>query len=813
MDRAMRTLAIVALAAMAGEAAAQSSLPPELQPNPQAAALAQPAPRWPRAIVLEQGTLTVYQPQLEKLEGVTLTGRCATSWQPKAGGETVFGVFWFDARVLVDKDARTMQVEKLIVTKVRYPNVTPEKEKRVAGVIEAEVPKWDITGSLDEVQASVAVTQQELKSEKGLSAAPPKIFWATDPAVLLVYDGEPIVRPLEQTGLVRAVNTPMFVVGDPSAKKVFLAGGGFWYEAPDAKGPWTPNATPTPAVKAVYDKNPPPPPPAPPAPQEGEVAPPPPAPKAPPRIIVVTSPTELIVFDGKPSYVPVGSGGNLLYADNTNTKVLVHVPTSETFVLLSGRWYKAASLDGPWAHVRPDKLPAAFKSIPPDSPVGDVRTFVTGTDEATDAVADAQIPQTTAVKRDQAIEVTYDGEPKFKKIEGTKLGYAVNTQFSVIVDEAAPGKYWCCHQAVWYVAQAPKGPWAVSDKRPPSIDQVPASAPVYNTKYVYVYQSTPEVVYVGYLPGYVGSYPYYGTVVYGTGYYYPPYVSPTVVYAYPATWGVHMTYSPYGGWGVGISYGTPFFSVGIHFGGYGGYYGPPGYRPYPPPYYGYRPPPPGYRPPPGRYPGYGGGYPGSRPGGPGGAGGVGGVGGVGGPGGVGGVGGVGGPGGAGGPGGPGRPGGPGGPGGASQLPAGGQRPGGGPTAGTLPSTNIYNRPENAGRNQQPSVSNRQQPSVGQQPNNVYGDRNGNVYRQNPGGGWDKNTGSGWQSAGAQPRQQPAGGGGNRASPQPTSYGGGGGGGGAPAGLNRDAAARNYGGGRGGGGGYGGGRGGGGGRRR
>ena len=43
----------------------------------------------------------------------------------------------------------------------------------------------------------------------------------------------------------------LVVVGDPSAKKVFLAGGGFWYEAPDPKGPWTANATPTPAVKAV----------------------------------------------------------------------------------------------------------------------------------------------------------------------------------------------------------------------------------------------------------------------------------------------------------------------------------------------------------------------------------------------------------------------------------------------------------------------------------------------------------------------------------------------------------------------------------
>src|SRR5439155_306349 len=83
-----------------------------------------------------------------------------------------------------------------------------------------------------------------------------------------------------------------------------------------------------------------------------------------------------------------------------------------------------------------------------------------------DAAADAQIPQTTAIKRNQTITVVYDGEPKFKEIEGTKLAYAVNTSFSVIRDT---DKYWACHQAAWYVSDAPKGPWKVSDKRPPSI--------------------------------------------------------------------------------------------------------------------------------------------------------------------------------------------------------------------------------------------------------------------------------------------------------------------------------------------------------
>lgn len=714
----MRAIAVVVCASLATVAPAEER-----------------APRWPRAIALEQGTFTVYQPQLEKLQGVTLAGRSAASWQPRAGGAPIFGVFWFDARVLVDKDRRELEVEQLTVTKVRFPNATPEKQRQVAKLLEAEVPRWDVHARLEDVQASIAVTEKERAGEKGLSVAPPRLVFSNEPAVLLSYDGEPALRPVPDTGLERVVNTAMFVVRDPAEQRLYLAGGTLWYAASDPKGPWRPNATPSPAVKALHASAP-----APPAPD--------PAgagtatrsrkPEGPPRIVVATEPTELIVFDGKPSWVPVGKDGTLLYADNADGKVLVHVPTSETFVLVSGRWYRAPSQDGPWTPVRPDRLPAAFRAIPPDSPAADLRAFVAGTPEADDALADAQIPQTAAVKRDRQLEVTYDGEPRFKRIEGTPIAYAVNTPFSVIQDS---GTYWCCHQAVWYVAASPKGPWTVSDRRPPSIDQVPPSAPVYNTKYVYVYQATPQVVYVGYLPGYVGAYPYHGTVVYGTGFWYPPYVGPVYCYPRPATYGVHVRYTSWGGWSVGVTYGTPFFAVGVHFGGYGGYYGPHGYRPpYPPPY-GYRPPPPGYRPPPPPPPGY-------------------------------------------------RP---------PPPPPPGYRPPPpprGPTPSQQATSNIYNRPENANRNVQPTPSTRQQPSVSSQPNDVYGDRNGNVYRQNANGGWDRNTAGGWQSAGAQPRAQPSGGaygGGARAAPQPAATSSGG----PPAGLGNDATARSRGGWRGG----------------
>ena len=179
------------------------------------------------------------------------------------------------------------------------------------------------------------------------------------------------------------------------------------------------------------------------------------------------------------------------------------VATGKVFVLISGRWYRAMkTLDGPWTVVRPDSLPAAFKDIPPASAIGDVRVSVAGTPEAEDAMLDAQVPQTAAIERDKAkLEVKYDGEPKFKQIEGTAVEYAVNTQSQVL---RINGKYYACDQAVWFVADKATGPWKVADSVPmDEIKKIPPSEPVYNVTNVTVYESTPEVVYVGYTPGYV----------------------------------------------------------------------------------------------------------------------------------------------------------------------------------------------------------------------------------------------------------------------------------------------------------------------
>ena len=129
------------------------------------------------------------------------------------------------------------------------------------------------------------------------------------------------------------------------------------------------------------------------------------------------------------------------------------------------------------------------------------------------------------------------------------------------------GKYYAVDDGVWFVSASPNGQWAVADSIPQEkISEIPPTSSSYNTTFVYIFESTPEVVYVGYYPGYQWSFPYYGVPVYGTGWYYPPYYRPGYYYPRYPTWGFHVGYNPWTGWNYGATWGGGFFTAGVIWG-------------------------------------------------------------------------------------------------------------------------------------------------------------------------------------------------------------------------------------------------------
>jgi len=136
--------------------------------------------------------------------------------------------------------------------------------------------------------------------------------------------------------------------------------------------------------------------------------------------------------------------------------------------------------------------------------------------------------------------------------------------------------YFAVDDGIWFIADKPEGPWKVSDQRPEEVDKIPPESEAYNVKYVYIYDATPDVVHVGYLPGYTWSFVYGGCVVYGTGYWYRPWYH-HYYYPRPVTWGFGVHWNPYTGWG--FSFGLSFGWVGWRFHPYAGWWGPRGFYP------------------------------------------------------------------------------------------------------------------------------------------------------------------------------------------------------------------------------------------
>ncbi len=502
---------------------------------------------WPLRIDSPGGLIAIYQPQPESLTGDKLAARAAISVTPPNAAEPVFGAMWMSARIFTDRDARMVTIVDLTVKRVRFPNQADEQQKQFADVIEQQVPKLHVAFSLDQLMTSLDVAEKEKAAADQLQTTPPKILVTNTLATLVIVDGEPKLQATDQPRVMRVINTPFVMLFDLDAKRYYLKAGEVWTSAADVTGQWDNVARVPASVAAVGDKI------AQPAQAADPNAPVNPPQRGPVRIVAAEEPTELIATDGEPAYTPL-PGNDLLYVSNTQSDVFMDVSSQNHYVLLSGRWYHSRTLKGPWEFTASETLPAAFAQIPTTSVKAHVLASVATTVQARDARLDARIPQTAAISRTSGrdLAVAYDGDPDFQPIEQTQVSYAVNTSHAVL---RVHDHYYCCHQAAWYDSAAPVGPWIVSVSVPEVIYTIPPSCPVYNVRYVYVYDSTPDVVYCGYLPGYTGCYVYGPTVVYGTGYVYRSW-DRHAYYGWPKTWGVGARYDDrIGTWGHGAVYG------------------------------------------------------------------------------------------------------------------------------------------------------------------------------------------------------------------------------------------------------------------
>ncbi len=512
---------------------------------------------WPRVVFRNGVTNTIYQPQLESWDYTTLKAMSAVAAQPTGAGQPTFGTIQITAKTRVDRATRTVFLEQLEIPEGSFPSAGDQAAAYLAA-LRSLLPREVTSISLDRLEASLAILQARARAaSQPLNNTPPAIIISTQPAMLVLVDGPPAYRPVEKTGLERIINTRALILRDKSGEHFLHLFDGY-VAAAALGGPWT-TADQVPkevknaenlAVKAKQvDLL---------AGQENPQTKQKPSLKTTPvpRLYVLSVPAELIVIQGEPQWAPLPPT-QLLYVTNTAAHVFKHLADQSTYLLVSGRWFRSMSFDGPWAFVPGAALPGDFAKIPDDSPKENVKASVPGTHQAEEAAIANGIPNTIRVDRQKAVldpPPQYDGAPKLALIEGTPLHYVVNCPTPVVQVDAHT--WYACQNGVWFVATSASGPWFVATSVPAVIYSIPPSCPLHYLVYSRIYRADATTVWVGVTPGYYGTVVCPdGTVVYGTGYLYPAYVGTTVYVSYSVTYGYgcNPCWTPWVGWSYGFA--------------------------------------------------------------------------------------------------------------------------------------------------------------------------------------------------------------------------------------------------------------------
>jgi hypothetical protein len=518
---------------------------------------------WPRAYTMPTGgTVVIHQPQVASWEGQKhVVAYSAVAYTAPKATKADLGSIKLESNTDVSLEERLVRFGAISLTESNFPKLSRDQTGEVTTFIRDSIPEKDRVIALDRMLAAIETSPIVPKEITGLKADPPKIFFSSTPAVLLNLDGEPIWSPIKENDLRYAVNTNWDLFEHGPSKTFYLRHESSWLKASAVEGPWTPAGDlPGSFAKLPADAN------------WKDVKTALPGKKLDakkvPQVFVSLEPAELILLEGKPKYEPV-EGTALFWVSNTESDIFRAGQNGAVYYLVAGRWFSAPDFVGPWSFATPS-LPADFQKIPLEHPRSRVLAAIPGTRQAAEAILVAQIPETARVnvKTLKAPEVSYQGDPKFEPEKGAApVQSAVNTDKDIF---KIGDKYYMCYNGVWFSSKAPNGPWEVETNVPKEIYQIPASSSHHHVTYVTVEEDDDDDddwATFAVVAGYTGMMIAWGCVVWGSGWYYPPYwgMGGYYPYYYPRfpTYGYSAWYNPYtGAYGRGVTAYGPYGGAG-----------------------------------------------------------------------------------------------------------------------------------------------------------------------------------------------------------------------------------------------------------
>ena len=281
---------------------------------------------WPRVFSAEGYEIVVHQPQIDQWQDDKIEGRAAVSINKGSTPEPTLGVIWLSARTSVDRKNGLVSLDNLQVTKANFPS-EPDRTDEYLAVIKSNVPARARTIALERLKAALAVTDVEKQAAQThpVKNDVPRVIYSSTPALLVLIDGNPVFRPVQNTKLRRAINTRNLIVLDETSGDYYLRAFKRWMQASAIDGPWTPAPNPPAALATVLKS----------VGKEVDLLDEPPADIAEavskgvlPTIYVSTTPTELLQSTGQAEYTPI-PGTQLLYVRNMSSHVLIDTPTQD----------------------------------------------------------------------------------------------------------------------------------------------------------------------------------------------------------------------------------------------------------------------------------------------------------------------------------------------------------------------------------------------------------------------------------------------------------------------------------------------------
>ena len=346
---------------------------------------------WPRSYEVGKGRIILYQPQFtEWTDFKTIEALVAAEFAKAPDAQPVFGVIGLKGTTSHDEDAGEIVISDITVTELNFSSLGRDDLTALAVETGKLLPTGPITVSEARVTASLA-EQKRMSDVTGLKADAPPIFVSTSPGDpgsdrrpggLCARQGQ---RPVSPFWSIPTGTSS----GSTTGGALYLRHDTHWLSARAIEGPWTPVAE-LPALLMEL-------------PDDGSwddaraaVRPEPYPDGAAPKIIHTNAPAEMLLFDGEPALEDV-PGTSLQWASNSESDVFFDKVGKQWYVLLSGRWFRAPALSGPWTFATPD-LPADFRNIPEGAPYYAVRSSVPGTSESAEARLKASIPTTARVE-------------------------------------------------------------------------------------------------------------------------------------------------------------------------------------------------------------------------------------------------------------------------------------------------------------------------------------------------------------------------------------------------------------------------------